>query len=290
MGGFGRSPFGRGPFGKSDTGFDLVIKLFPEEYFSSDLPPGTDPRNNDIDPLLKVLKTYANQVNQRRTEIDQIKTILDYEAAPLEILELLGAMLGLGIDKNDPEFLQRSFVGNASQWLQIKASTKGYEIRGLASGFSVEVDNFWRIDESYLSVIPARYLYQLKPARGDQRAKVIWHTDQPPGTFIGTPVAEDGSYAKSAYVRVVFQVADRREGVDYNKLLDLVIAKIHDVVGIHQELVAPQFLIKMDVNAHANVTMEIHEAIDEYDFNEFYRYDFIAGDAVTCDQEIVDVS
>jgi hypothetical protein len=256
LGGFGRSPFGRGPFGKSDLGTDLIIDLFPLEYFDDtlQLSPGETIRDNDKDPLLKFLKVYAHGVNKRRDVVDEMLKLVDYEAAPLDIVRLWGEMLGLGIDKNDPDFLQRSFLGNASQWLQIKATKQGYEVRGLASGFDVIVENFWRYDTAlYDPSIPPRNRYELKPKNADLTAQKIWHTDLAPTpenaiTYSGLPSVESATYAKSSYIHLVFSVAEpRRDFVDYNTLLDLVIDKINDVVGIHHEILPPEFRIYMDV-------------------------------------------
>lgn len=288
MAGFGRSPFGRGPYGRSDLGKDLLINLFPDEYFDSSivLDTGETVKDNEKDPLLILLKGFAHSLNLRRAEVDDLPTLIDYESAPLEIVRMMGDMLGLGIDKNDPEFLQRSFLGNASQWLQIKSTKKGYEIRGLASGFNVSVDNFWRIDPVYSSFIPLYNQYYLKPKDADPSAVKILHTDSPPGSFPGTPTVEDSTYAKSAYIRVVFTVAEpRRALVDYNKLLDLVIDKIRDVVGIHHELQSLQFLIKIPIPVQPTFSFEFNEFCHVINASEFYRYDITPADEIACDND-----
>lgn len=285
MAGFGRSQFGRGPFGRSDVGGDLIVRQFPIEYLEDSSPEGVDPLKDDSNLLLQMLKTYANSVSKRREEVDSLQDLMDYQKTSSDILLLLGDMLGIGIDKNDPDFLKRSFVGNASQWLQIKSTDKGYQVRGLASGFVVDVDNFWRIDPAYVDLIPAFHVYYLKPLNADPNAEAIPHADVPPGTYAGTPSTEDATYAKSAYVRVVFQIKEpRKAGVDYNMLLDLVIDKIKDVVAIHHELTAPQFLVILPVD-NTNITTNwiIHENIQQYDFNQYDTYDIVAGDEVPCD-------
>lgn len=106
MAGFGRSPFGHGPFGRSDLGKDQVVDLFPTEYFSN---------QTDItqDPMYHFLQVMANSVNLRRIDADNMQTLTDYDAAPLYIVQLYGQMFGLDIDKNDPDFLQRSLLKNA---------------------------------------------------------------------------------------------------------------------------------------------------------------------------------
>lgn len=286
MAGFGRHPFGKGPFGRSDTGRDLIIESFPVEYFDDSLvlDAGETPKDNNKDPLLKLLKTYAYQVFQRRLDIEKLPMLLDFETAPLEIVRLWGDMLGLGIDKNDPEFLQRSFLGNASQWLQIKSSDQGYQVRGLASGFDVSVDDFWRLDLIYEPLVPPRFRYYLIPKDADATAQKIFHTDMPPGTFPGTPTDEDATYAKSSYVRIVFSVHEpRKNNVDYNKLLDLVIDKIRDVVGIHHELQAPQFLVKIPVPTNFSVNFALIEEFSSFQASENYIYDITPADEIPTD-------
>lgn len=290
MAGFGRAPFGKGPFGRSDTGNDLIIQSFPPEYFNDTLvlDPGETLTDNNKDPLLQLLRTTAFQVFQRRLQIDLMPTLLDPELMPVDLVLMWGDMLGLGIDRNDPEFLQRSFLANASQWLQIKASTKGYEVRGLASGFDVQVDNFWRIDEIYAPLMADRFKYLLRPQNADPTALPVLHTDQPPGTFAGTPTQEDITYAKSSFLRVVFSIHEpRKVNVNYNLLIDLVINKIRDVVGIHQEMMAPELLFK--INVATNLSVVIIE-IDEFTpipVVEDDRYDIVAADVQPTDTHLL---
>lgn len=289
MAGFGRSPFGRGPFGKSDVGRFLIIDSFPVEYLEDSAPEGTDPFNDKTNPLLQFLKTYANSVSKRRDDIDGMSSLIDYETASSEILILLGEMLGLNIDGNDPEFLKRSFIGNASQWLQIKSTKKGYQVRGLASGFVVTVENFWRIDESYIPLIPPRHLFWFIPVNADPGVPKILHTDAAPGVYVGTPTQEDETYAKSSYVKVIFEVKEPRiEGVNYNTLLDLVIDKINDVVGIHHEVTSPEFRIHLVIPENITTNWRIDEAILDYAFHQFQHYDLIPADIIPTDQMIVE--
>ncbi|MBK9390483.1 MAG: hypothetical protein IPN68_09915 [Bacteroidetes bacterium] len=286
MAGFGRSKFGRGPFGRSDTGRDLIVELFPVEYLEPETPEGADPKNNDDNPLLKVLNTYADSVNQARLNVESLPSLIDYETAPSEILLLIGEMLGLGIDRNDPEFLQRSFVGNASQWLQIKGSKRGYQVRGLASGFQVTVQNFWRVNPIYIPFFPLRYRFLFKPANADPSAAEIFHTDQPPGTYAGPPAQEGPEYAKSSYIKLIFEVAEpRRQNFDYNKTLDLVIDKIRDVLAIHHELGSPEFRIFLNMNVLPSIDLLIDETINAAQANVFDRYDVIPADVQDIDFE-----
>jgi len=283
--GFGRSKFGKGPFGRSDTGRDLIIELFPVEYLQPGSEEGVDPKKDETNELYQVLKTISNSVAKRRREIETLNDLTDYERAPSEILLLIGEMLGLGLDKNDPLFLQRSFVGNASQWLQIKSSKKGYSVRGLASGFQVTVQNYWRVNPIYLPLFPFRNRIFLKPVNADPSAVRIFHTDLEPGTLPGTPTEEGEDYAKSSYLKVIFEIAEpRRQGFDYNKLLDLIIDKIQDVVAIHHEIGPPEFRITMNIDVDfRGVDMLIHENIEDYPFNVFSRYDIVPADVQPCD-------
>lgn len=293
MAGFGRSRFGKGPFGRSDTGRDLLIESFPNEYFDASLVLDANEtlKDNNKDPLLKLLKTYSNAVFQRRTEIDDLQNILDPDLSPLDLVRLFGNTLGVGVDKNDPEFLQRSFLKNASQWLQIKASTKGYQVRGLASGFDVEVENFWRIDPSYAPKIPTFFQYLFRPVGADASAPFFLHTNQPPGTFAGTPTTEDPTYSKSSYVKVVFSVSVYKDHFDYNKLLDLVILKIRDVVGIHHELTSPEFRVKLPIKANiVPLIPDIDESINVFNSNVSCYFDIIPSDIEPTDSCPITVS
>lgn len=186
MPGFGRSIFGSGPFGRSDTGRDLIVELFPDSYFTN--------KDDSEDPLVQLLNTFANSVNARRSQIDSLRLLVDYDSAPVEFLRLLGNTLGLQIDKNDPEFLQRTFVSTASQWLQIKGSNKGYQYRGLASGFSVRVQNFWRVDESLESTIPARYKFFYRPKGHDKPVYLFGNLTTGSATITGIDTSTLGPW------------------------------------------------------------------------------------------------
>lgn len=286
MAGFGRSPFGDSPFGISDIGNDLLIQTFPEEYYDDTLvvPPGETVKTNPNDPLVQILNTYANSVFNRRTDVDNLITLIDPDLAPLFIVQLYGVMLGLDIDQNDPEFLQRSFLKYASQWLQIKSTKKSYEVRGLASGFNVVVNNFWRVDISYLPLIPLGNQFFLLSQYADPGAMPLLYVDEPPGTFAGTPTEEDPTYAKSAFLQVVFTVTNYIPNVDYNVLLDLIILKMTDVVGIHQELLPPEFQVTLPITELITASiLEIDEDIVVFPFSVCQRFDIIPADVQPLD-------
>jgi Phage tail protein (Tail_P2_I) len=283
VGGFGRASFGSGPFGQSDVGGDLVVDLFPTDYFDDTLtlPVGQTVTDNDVDPLLMLLKTYANSVNNRRDDIENFTTILDPDVTPVNVLLTYAGDLGIDIDKNDPEFLQRTLVNRASQWLQLKSTVKGYEVRGLASGFQVQIQNFWRVDPSLASFIPPFYQSYFVPQNADPTAQPILHTNQPPGTFAGTPSVEGPLYAKSSYVQAIFTLSNYDLGTNYNILLNLVIYKIKDVVAIHHEFIYSTFQIEMSCSVTPTCSItEIQERIKIFEFNEGNYYDIITGDTL----------
>lgn len=284
MAGFGHSKFGSGPFGISDAGSDLIIDTFPVEYLEDAVPQGVDPMDDSQNLLLQMLKTYARAMQEMRLNVDNMQQLVDYSTAPSDILLLLGSNFGLSLDDNDPDFLKRSFVANASQWLQIKSTVEGYSVRGLASGFLVSVKNFWRIDPSYAPLIPLRNLFYLKPAGADAGAVPLLHTDAPPGQYPATPTTEDPTYAKSAWLQVIFEIKDYALlPNNFNTLLDLAIDKISDVQGIHHELTTPEFRIKLHADLNITADMTIEEQIVDYRFNEFNHFDLIPADVQPCD-------
>lgn len=284
MAGFGHSQFGTGPFGISDAGTDLVLNTFPVEYLEDATPQGFDVMDDSQNLLLQMVKTHARAIQEMRLNVDNMTQLVDYTTASPDILLLLGSNFGLDIDQNDPDFLKRSFVANASQWLQIKSTDEGYSVRGLASGFVVTVGNFWRIDLSYASLIPLRHLFYLKPQSADASAIPYLHTDVPPGTYPGTPTSEDETYAKSSWLHIVFEVKDYALlPNNFNTLLDLAIDKISDVQGIHHELTPPEFRVTLNADENITVDLIIEEQIIAYEFNEFDHYDIIPADVVMCD-------
>ena len=284
MAGFGHSKFGNSLFGKSDIGTDLIVNSFPTEALEDATPQGADPMDDSQNLLLQMLKTYARMVNVARDNVDSMVELVDYETAPANILIKLGETFGLDIDQNDPDFLKRSFVAHASQWLQIKSSVEGYSVRGLASGFLVTVNNFWRVDPAYTHYFPLRHRYYLTPAEADPGVQPYFHVDVPPGTYMGPPSEEGPDYAKSAWLHIVFEVKDYALlPNNFNALLDLAIDKISDVQAIQHELTPPEFRVTLNANETITPSIMIIEQIVDYPMNEFDHYDIIPADIVMAD-------
>jgi len=107
---------------------------------------------------VKAVRKYIPGV-QDPAEIDIKGTVAPVIGAgktlrPQSLLPLLAKDFGLTIDESESEGRQRSTLFNAVQWLDMKGSEKSYVVRGLISGFIVEVLALYQIPESMTSTIP----------------------------------------------------------------------------------------------------------------------------------------
>lgn len=85
------------------------------------------------------------------------------------ILAFLSGDYGIGLDRNDPEFLQRSYVNNAFKIWDIKGTELGYFVLGQYAGYFVSAQALYAISSAIASSLPSQSVFEFPaglPAAG----------------------------------------------------------------------------------------------------------------------------
>jgi hypothetical protein len=162
----------------------------------------------------------------------------DAEIRAQNILAFLSGDYGIKLDRNDPEFLQRSYVNNSFKIWDIKGTELGYDVLGQYAGYFVSARPLYSISASVASSLPPEYVFEFPegdPAVGSIDAispgdlidgetftlddgvnpPVTFEFDIPPNGVIGGNVAVDISAATTAL-----------------DVADAMVAAINGVVGL----------------------------------------------------------
>jgi len=292
MSGFGGGPFGQFPFGRTNFGVETVITPFPEDYLEGDEERGA--------PLRKYLTVVANDVQQRKNEVDQLDDMIDIDEIRADVLKHLGTTLDIELDDFEPEEFQRSLVGNAVLFYQRKGTRTGYRVRGQISGFDVEVINFWKItndnaEKIAVSGFPVTdvddepNLFEFPSGSGTISG--IWFTDLPPGTVSGTapdpvpgnPFPETCEYCLTAFIKIKFTLVKLPPAAVSVNFLDRVVEKLLEVTPIHVR----RLFIDLEVFFEAVLEIQVLGQVEEEfqgNASLFNRYDIIPADVVATDQ------
>jgi len=89
------------------------------------------------------------------------------------ILAFLASDYGIKLDRNDPEFLQRSYVNNAFKIWDIKGTAPGYSVLGQYAGYFVNAKPLYSINSSVAAGLPSAFVFELpegNPAVGSIQA------------------------------------------------------------------------------------------------------------------------
>jgi hypothetical protein len=101
-------------------------------------------------------------------------------------LRYLTGDFGLTFDENDPVFFQRSLVRNVSQYVMLKGSERGYEIRSNVAGFNATAQGLYSIcADSAPDGLPADHVFVYDGA---------YYTDLPPQYFCFDDIPADIEY------------------------------------------------------------------------------------------------
>lgn len=156
--GFGYFPWGKFPFGSADYGKDVISRNFDYR---------TDENGVENELLAHYLLTIEDSVNRVKQQIDTIPDQIDFDRIRSDLLKYLGTTIDVVIDDSEPEEFQRSLVGNAVQFYQIKGTRASYAIRGKISGFDVTINNLYRLADDLVIYFKDDDLFEIPPTSGD---------------------------------------------------------------------------------------------------------------------------
>jgi len=83
----------------------------------------------------------------------------DAEINSQNILSFLASDVGIKLDRNDPEFLQRSYVNSAHKIWDVKGTELGYSVLGRYAGYFVSASPLYNIIESISLGLPSSTIF-----------------------------------------------------------------------------------------------------------------------------------
>lgn len=269
--GFGHTPFGR-RFGKTNYGQDVIRNNLPESYLVDD-----DGTENQL--IAHYLMTIEDSVDRVKSQIDVLDQQIDFTQVRSDLLQYLGSTIDVTIDDSEPEEFQRSLVGNAIQYYQIKGTGQAYQIRGKISGFNVTVDNLYKIADDLVSAFPSDELFEVPPGSG------TYFTILPPGSVSGTPTELSCDYCLTAFIKLNFEIVKEQPPavVGEGNFFDRLTFKLREIIPIHVRDVLFELTstIIIDNNDQIVLVSAVETSFNPIPF--FYRFDNFSADSVPCD-------
>jgi hypothetical protein len=113
-----------------------------------------------------VIDADSIQVTYTLTPAVQLE---DSEIRAQNILAFLASDYGIKLDRNDPEFLQRSYVNNAFKIWDVKGTELGYDVLGQYAGYFVSAQPLYAITASVAAGLESSFVFELPegdPATG----------------------------------------------------------------------------------------------------------------------------
>lgn len=271
--GWGHQPWGHFPWGKSNYGLDVIRHSMPEAYL-------VDDDNNENELIAHYLMTIEDSVNRVKTEVDHLPDQIDFEKVRSDLLPYLGSTIDVTIDDSEPEEFQRSLVGNAIQYYQIKGTGQAYKIRGKISGFDVTVDNLYKLGPDLVSAFDSDELFEIPPGSN------IFFTVAPPGTVSGTPSELSCDYCLTALIKLNFQIVKTQPPavIGEGNFFDRLTFKLREIIPIHVRDVLFELTAATTVDNNDQLVEYVSAAETTFTPTPmFYRFDNFSADSVPCD-------
>jgi len=143
-------------------------------FTATGLPGGDINDSSAINRLATVGALAAGQIkiyNDTGASIDPDTLKVTYTSVPLvqtedgeiraqNILAFLSNDYGIKLDRNDPEFLQRSYVNSAFKIWDIKGTELGYFVLGAYAGYFVEASALYAISGDVAAGLPSDFVFE----------------------------------------------------------------------------------------------------------------------------------
>lgn len=201
---------------------DVVDPAFPVEMLAEDKKNGfLHTRYFEL-----VSETMTKNLDNARSLGD----LLDPAKVRADLLAKLGRSFSVLIDETESEEFKRTLIERSTGLFQIKGTRTSYIVRGRASGFGVDVLNYYQIHPRFVSLFSDDDLQEI-PTGSFRDGK--YFTTLPPGTILGTPTEETEEYRLTAFVKLRFVLLELPEATTTGNFLDKVIQKIRQVVSAH---------------------------------------------------------
>lgn len=236
-GGFGNHKFGNSPFGRGDFTEDVMVANFPKEYYG-------DENNIEDEVVYHYLSASREMLDQKYSEIDNMKTMMSPLDMVSGMIPYLADTIGVGINDYEPESFKRSMVNNAVSYYKIKGTNESFRIRGLMSGYEVELQQMWLVDPIYIPMIPMENLKHI----GDQYYSDLGPTEVS-GVSGSIPYWGECGFCLTAYFGLVATLK-REVPQGYTVfVLDRMLESVKSIMPIHvRELFLESRLVFKDID------------------------------------------
>lgn len=214
--------------------------------------------------------TFQNQLENSL----EIEHLLDPEKVRADLIDELGRSLSVVIDETESEEFQRTLIMRSTGLFSIKGTRVSYQVRGRASGFDVQVQNYWRIAPELVQFFSSGELQEI-PEGSFQDGK--YYTNLPPGTKAGTPTEECCEYCLTSYIKLKFIILELPPPSATGNFLDKVILKIRKVVAAHVRDVFFDLEVFMRADLYIKCTTLVEEKSKVPCF--FWYYDDVLPDS-----------
>lgn len=227
---------------------DVVDPAFPEELQAED-------RKNGFIST-KYFELVSSKMQDNLDNARSLGNLLDPAKVRADLLAKLGRSFSVLIDETETEDFQRTLIERSTGLFAIKGTRTSYEVRGRASGFGIDVLNYYQIHPQYASLFNDDDLQEI-PTGSFLDGK--YFTTLPPGTVAGTPTEESEEYRLTAYVKLKFVLLQVPFATSTGNFLDKVIQKIRTVVSAH----VVDVFFDLDIFIRAGLGMDARLKIEE---------------------------
>jgi hypothetical protein len=270
--GFGHFAWGTTPFGKANYGLDVIRQSMPESYLVDD-----DGVENEL--LAHYLQTIEDSNNRVKAFVDIIHEQVDFDKVRVDLLPFLGSTIDITVDDSEPEDFQRSLVGNAIQYYQIKGTAQAFQIRGKISGFNVVVDNLYKLAPDLVSAFPTDDLFEI-PAESN-----VYYTVLSPGSLSGTPTEISCDYCLTSFIKLNFEVVKVQPPsiIGEGNFFDRLVFKLREIIPIHVRDILYEITATIIVDNNDQLVLLSGHEMTMTPTPFFYRFDNFSADSVPCD-------
>ncbi len=272
--GFGHFKFGNFPFGSSNYGEDVITRSFPDSYLEDD-------NGNPNELLVHYLLTIEDSVNRVKQQIDEVPDQVDFDRIRSDLLSFLGSTIDVTIDSSEPEEFQRSLVGNAIQFYEIKGTLNSYKIRGKISGFDVTIDNLYKINPDLVPFFADDDIFNV-PADSENFFTVL-----PPGSVSGDSRLSGAScdYCLTAAIKLNFEIVRELPAAiaGEGNFFDRLATKLQDIIPIHVRDLLFEIRAVICVSGNDQIVNISGQEQGHFPASQFFHFDMTPADVVPTD-------
>lgn len=231
--------------------------------------------------MYRYLTVVSDVMNKRSREVETMETFMSPLECPSGLIPYLADAIAVGVDDYEPEEFQRSITNNAVQYYEIKGTRQAYRIRGLMSGFDVEVTWLWMVDDWIADTIQGDNKFESPPGSGHFVSRLS--PSEVSGVSGSVPFYGDCTFCLTAFIGLRFILKKAPSGGFPINVLDRIVEKITEIMPIHVRALYIELRIEIEVDMAVE---EINCLAEETSYNNVgfnHRFDLWPADVVPLD-------